>query len=101
MAIVNMPIYRQLFDFLSLASIAISIAKTERERRRSPKHAKPSEHSSYHQQGGAKFKSLEGWGDMSGSSQGAERSGGTGKNGDQFILEEWDRLETAANILCG
>jgi hypothetical protein len=31
-----MPIYRQLFDFLSLASIAISIAKTEREGRRSP-----------------------------------------------------------------
>src|SRR5262245_49585146 len=23
------------------------------------------------------------------------------KNGDQFMLEEWDRLETAANILCG
>jgi hypothetical protein len=40
MAIVNMPIYRQLFDFLSLASIGISIAKTERERRRSPKHAR-------------------------------------------------------------
>jgi hypothetical protein len=35
MAIVNMPTYRQLFDFLSLASIAISMAKTERERRRS------------------------------------------------------------------
>jgi hypothetical protein len=26
--IVNMPIYRQLFDFLCLASIVISIAKT-------------------------------------------------------------------------
>jgi hypothetical protein len=41
-----------------LASIAISIAKTEREGRRSPKRARPSEHSSYHQQGGAKFKFL-------------------------------------------
>jgi hypothetical protein len=40
MAIVHMPIYRQLSDFLSLASIAISIAKIERERRRSPKHAR-------------------------------------------------------------
>jgi hypothetical protein len=57
-----MPIYRQLFDFLSLASIAISIAKTEREGRRSPKHARPSEHSSHHQKGGAKFKFLaDGW----------------------------------------
>jgi len=27
MAIVNMPIYRQLFDFLCLASIAISVAE--------------------------------------------------------------------------
>jgi len=72
MAIVNMPIYRQLFDFLSLASIAINIAKTERERRLSPKYAKPSEHSSYHQQGGAKFKSLaDGWVNMSGGPQGS------------------------------
>ena len=58
MPIGTMPIYRQLFDFLSLASIAISIAKIEREGRRSPKHARPSEHSSHHQQGGAKFKFL-------------------------------------------
>src|SRR5262245_13939513 len=64
MPIVNMPIYRQLFDFLSLASIAVSIAKTERERRRSPKHARPSEHSSYHQQGGAKSLA-DRWVDMS------------------------------------
>ena len=28
-AIANMPIYRQLFDFLCLASIAISVPKTE------------------------------------------------------------------------
>ena len=58
MPIVNMSIYRQLFDFLSLASIAISIAKIEREGRRSPKRARPSEHSSHHQQGGAKFNFL-------------------------------------------
>ena len=49
---------RKLFDFLSLASIAISIAKIEREGRRSPKHARPSEHASHHQQGGANFKFL-------------------------------------------
>jgi len=30
MAIVNMPIYRQLFDFLCLASIAISVAEASR-----------------------------------------------------------------------
>src|SRR5262249_49409395 len=78
MAIVNMPIYRQLFDFLSLASIAISIAKTERERRRSPKHAKPSEHSSYHQQGGAKFKSLEVGATCREVPKAQERSGDTG-----------------------
>jgi len=41
-----------------LASIAISIAKIEREGRRSPKRARPSEHSSHHQQGGAKFNFL-------------------------------------------
>src|SRR5262249_14007783 len=35
----SLPINRQLFDFLCLASIAISVAKTERERRWSPKHA--------------------------------------------------------------
>jgi hypothetical protein len=40
MAIVNMPIYRQLFDFLCLASIAISVARTERERRWCPQHAR-------------------------------------------------------------
>jgi predicted DNA-binding ribbon-helix-helix protein len=58
--------------FLSLASIAISIAKTEREERRSPKDARPSERSSYHQQGGAKFKSLaDAWVDLSGSPQGS------------------------------
>jgi flagellum-specific peptidoglycan hydrolase FlgJ len=77
-----MPIYRQLFDFLSLASIAISIAKTERERRRSPKHAKPSEHSSYHLQGGASSNLLP----MVGSTyrevpKAQERSGGTEAKG--------------------
>jgi hypothetical protein len=35
----SMRTYRQLFDFLCLASIAISVPKTERERHSFPKHA--------------------------------------------------------------
>ena len=60
--------YRQLFDFLCLVSIAISIAKTERGRRWSPKYVRPSEHSSTPSaRQGSKFKSLaDAWVDLSG-----------------------------------
>src|SRR6266568_8615587 len=81
MAIINMPIYRRLFDFLCLASIAISVAKTERERRWSPKHARPSEQFlDTISKAGAKFKSLtDAWvATCREVPKAHERSGGTG-----------------------